>query len=464
MTSDLFFPEDERLSVREAIGRVFTEGWSTVEASLLSKDGNTAPYLMTGTLIDIGGNSYLAGLGMDISDRKQAEQEKLILERQVQHAQKLESLGVLAGGIAHDFNNLLMGIMGNVDLALMDLSPKDPAIKHIKEIEISARRLADLTDQMLAYSGKGKFVIETIDLQTLIQEMADLLGILRSKKAILRFDFAKNVRPIEADPTQIRQVVMNLVINASEAIGKENGDILVRTGNMWCEKEFLEQAYLADDLVAGDYSFFEVSDTGPGMNEVTAAKIFDPFFSTKFTGRGLGLAAVMGIVRGHHGAIDVYSEPGKGTTFKVLFPASPESVRSRNESCLPENFENLEGKTVLLVDDEEVVRNVGRIMLERLGMNVITAEDGEQGLALYKDKHEQVDFVILDLTMPQMDGEEAFREIRRVNRDACVLLSSGYSQQELSVRFATQPLAGFIQKPYQISTLGASLCKALERT
>jgi CheY-like chemotaxis protein len=255
---------------------------------------------------------------------------------------------------------------------------------------------------------------------------------------------------------------MNLVVNASEAFGNDKGEIVIRTGTMWCDKEYLEQTYLEDDLVADDYSFFEVTDTGRGMNEVIVSKIFDPFFSTKFTGRGLGLAAVMGIVRGHRGAIKVYSEPGKGTSFKVLFPASPGSVRSREESGLPENLEKLEGKTVLLVDDEEVVRNVGRTMLERLNMTVITAEDGERALALYKDKHEQIDFVILDLTMPRMDGEETFHEIRRLDRDVCVLLSSGYSQQELSSRFATQPLAGFIQKPYQIRTLGASLLQVLE--
>jgi len=463
MAPDEFFPVDERSTIEEAIAKVFIDGRAAVEASFMSKDRNTAPYLMTGARIEIGGKAYLAGMGMDISARKRAELEKLMLERQVQHAQKLESLGVLAGGIAHDFNNLLMGIMGNVDLALQDLPPEAPARESMREIERSATRLADLAKQMLAYSGKGRFRIQRIDLRTLIQEMVDLLEVSRSKKAIIRYNFAENVPPIEADATQIRQIVMNLVVNASEALGNETGTVLVRTGVMSCDPEDYEQICFGDDLTPGDYSFFEVSDTGAGMDEATIARVFDPFFSTKFAGRGLGLAAVMGIVRGHSGAVRVRSEPGRGTSFKVLFPAAPGAAHSSGKPKCRVSLARLRGKTVLLVDDEEVVRTVSRTMLERLGLVVITAESGEKALTLYRDKHEQIDLIILDLTMPQMDGEETFRELRGVDEDVRVLLSSGYNEQELTARLTAQGLAGFIQKPYQTTTLGAALLKALER-
>ncbi len=398
----------------------------------------------------------------DINQRKQAEEEKLALERQVQQAQKLESLGVLAGGIAHDFNNLLVGVLGNADLALLDMSPESPARGRILDIEVAAKRAADLTKQMLAYSGKGKFIVNYIDLQSLIEETVHLLDVSISKKVVIRYDFAESVPPIEADATQIRQILMNLVVNASEAIGNKSGVVSIRTGAMDCDQAYLDETCLDNDLPEGTYSYLEVSDTGSGIDDDTVPKIFDPFFTTKFTGRGLGLAAVLGIVRGHKGAIKVYSEPGKGTTFKALFPASQDSAFSPDilvSSKIEAKFEN---KTILLVDDEETVRAVGRQMLEHLGIEVTTAADGREALELFKQDPDRYDCIILDLTMPHMDGEETFREMRRVRGDILVVLSSGYNEQDLIARFAGKGLAGFIQKPFQTAGIGAVLAKVFE--
>ncbi len=315
---------------------------------------------------------------------------------------------------------------------------------------------------MLAYSGKGRFVIESINLQSLVEEMVHLLEVSISKKVVIKYDFGEKALPIEADSTQMRQIVMNLVVNASEAMENKSGVISVRTGAMNCDRAYLDETYLDNDLPEGAYSYLEVSDTGSGMDEETVSKIFDPFFTTKFTGRGLGLAAVIGIVRGHHGAIKVHSEPDKGTTFEVLFPASQNSVRSSDMPAPSKRYTELKGKTVLLVDDEETVRTVGQRMLEVLGLEVITAEDGREALELFKQDPDRFDCMVLDHTMPHMDGEETFREMRRVRGDIRVLLSSGYNEQDLVARINSKGLAGFIQKPYQTADIEQALVKAFK--
>ena len=257
----------------------------------------------------------------DLTEQLRAEEEKRKLEEQVRQAQKMESLGVLAGGIAHDFNNILMAVLGHAELALAEISPMSPARRSISEIATAAHRAAELCRQMLAYAGKASVVLERVDLRSLVEEMAHLLKTAISKKAILNLNLEKGLPPIKADPSQIRQIVMNLIINASEAIGDRSGVITVAVGATRCDEEYLRKTELREDLVPGLYMHLEVTDTGHGMDAETRTRIFEPFFSTKFTGRGLGLAAVLGIVRSHKGALKVYSEPGKGTTFKVLFPA-----------------------------------------------------------------------------------------------------------------------------------------------
>jgi PAS domain S-box-containing protein len=387
----------------------------------------------------------------DISERVQAAQEKLALEKQLLHAQKLESLGVLAGGIAHDFNNILMAIIGNADLALMRMNPEAPAVENLHRIEKAAAQAADLAKQMLAYSGKGKFLVEHLDLNRLLEEMLHMLEVSISKKAILRLNLAPTIPAVEADATQLRQIIMNLVINASEAIDDQSGVIAITTGCMECNLSYLRDFWLDDKVIPGLYVYLEVADTGCGMDQETLARIFDPFFTTKFTGRGLGMAAVLGIVKGHKGAIKVYSEPGKGTSFKVLLPASESAETivgtSRNDIWQGSG-------TVLLVDDEQTVRDIGGEMLQALGFQVVLASDGREALEKFRE-NPGISFILLDLTMPHMDGEQCFRELRKIRPDVKVIMSSGYNEYEVTQKVIGKGLAGFVQKPYTMSALQA---------
>ncbi len=385
---------------------------------------------------------------------------RLELESKILQAQKLESLEVLAGGIAHDFNNLLVGILGNSELALMDMQPEAPAREHIKRVEKTAKKATDLVKQMLAYSGKGRFVLEPLEPKAIVQEMTHLLELSISRKAFLKYDFADSVPLIEADATQVRQIIINLVTNASDAIGDRSGVICIATGAMECDRSYLSETYLDDDLPEGLYSYVEVSDTGIGIPLKVRERIFDPFFTTKFTGRGLGLAAVLGIVRGHRGAVKVYSELGRGTTVKVLFPSLDQCEFEPQAVNLAKQVWAEDGK-VLLVDDEETVRAVGRSMLERLGLEVITACDGQEALDLFTDHADGISCVILDLTMPVLDGEQCFRELRRLKRDIPVILTSGYNEQDLISRFAGKGLAGFMQKPYRLAVLEQKIQEAM---
>ncbi len=409
---------------------------------------------------------YSFGLMHDITDKKEAEARRLAMERHMLQTQKLESLGVLAGGIAHDFNNILMGILGYASLALDDISPMSPVRNRIQEIIKASRRAAELCRQMLAYSGRGKFVVERIDLCELIEEMVHLLRTSVSKKAILNLKLEKGLPPLEGDATQIRQILMNLIMNASEAIGDRSGVITVSTGAMTCGDDYLSKTYFEWDLKPGLYVYLEVSDTGCGMDKETVERIFEPFFTTKFIGRGLGLSAAMGIVRGHHGALKVYTELGKGTSFKILFPAVKDDPLAASCREAASEAEWRGQGSVLLVDDEETVRALGQTMLERIGYTVFTAGDGREALDVIEQSKERIDLVILDLTMPRMDGEEAFRELRRIAPNIPVVLSSGYTEHEISARFAGKGLAGFIQKPYTMQELRRrllgipGLCKA----
>jgi len=385
-----------------------------------------------------------------IIDRKRMEEARLQLEKQLLHTQKLESLGVLAGGIAHDFNNILVAIIGNADLALMKINPESPATDNLRKIEQAASRAANLSKQMLAYSGKGKFVVEHTDLNRVLEEMLHMLEVSIAKKTVLRLNLTRPLPTVEADITQINQVIMNLIINASEAIGDDSGVITITTSSVDCDKGYLGGIAPSEQMPEGRYVALEVADTGCGMDKNTIAKIFDPFFTTKFTGRGLGMAAVHGIIKGHKGAINVYSEPGRGSIFKILLPASVALATAQ-----PENAKNAEWQgngIVLLVDDEEDVRNVGSEMLTALGFDAVTANDGFDALEILKH-NPSIKIVILDLTMPRMDGEQVFNELRKMNSGVRVIISSGYNEQEVFQKFVGKKLAGFIQKPYKMSVL-----------
>ncbi len=443
-----------RDAISEVLDTLRRDGASSFESVHRTKDGDRRSMLISLKMFELAGQQMVLAIHRDISQMKRAEEERQKLEQQLLHTQKLESLGGLAGGIAHDFNNILTAIIGNADLALMRLNRESPALDNLRRIEKAASQAADLAKQMLAYSGKGKFIIESLDLNRLLEEMLHMLQVSISKKAVLRLNLTRPLPAVEADATQMRQIIMNLVINASEAIGDRSGVIAVTSGSMECDSAYLKNVWLSEGLADGLYVYLEISDNGCGMNQETMSKIFDPFFTTKFTGRGLGMAAVLGIVRGHHGAIRVYSEPGRGTSFKILLPACGKAVE-------PSHGEPASGAwrgtgTVLLVDDEEAVRSIGSEMLKALGFGVITANDGRQALEVVKNR-DDIACVILDLTMPHMDGEECFRELRRLDCGVKVIISSGYNEYEVTQKFAGKGLAGFIQKPYKLSALKEAL-------
>jgi PAS domain S-box-containing protein len=397
----------------------------------------------------------------DITESKQAQIERENLDRKLQEAQKLESLGVLAGGIAHDFNNLLTSILGNASIAAMDLPPGSPIHDSISPINEAALRAADLCKQMLAYSGRGRFVVQKMDLGQLVEQTTQMLQISISKKAVMRFRLEKDLPQIEVDATQIRQVIMNLVINASEAIGDKSGVISISTGLTRVDRAYLAGTLVDPDIPEGDYVFLEITDTGCGMSRETQAKIFDPFFTTKFTGRGLGLAAVIGIVRGHKGALKVYSELGRGTTFKLLFPAA-DSVGKAESAATGTAGDWRSTGTVLVVDDEETMRSTVARMLRKHGIDPVLVADGRQAVEVFRAQPGRFALVLLDLTMPHMDGEQTFAELRRLHSDVRVVLMSGFDAHEATVRFTGKGLASFLQKPFTIESLRAVLQKVMD--
>ncbi|MBK8792210.1 MAG: PAS domain S-box protein [Holophaga sp.] len=405
-------------------------------------------------LMDPKGN-YLGANGVfqDITERRQAEDA-------LRQAQKLESLGVLAGGIAHDFNNLLTAILGNLNLAQSCISDGSAASPYLDNVEKTVLRAAELTKQMLAYSGKGRFVVKVHDLNHVVKEMTHLLQVSIPKKTTLRFLLSPGVLSIEADVAQLHQVVMNLVTNASDAIGEEAGAITIATHVETLSEGEIPAANPGQSLPPGSYAVLEVSDSGCGMGTEVMEKIFDPFFSTKASGRGLGLSAMLGILRGHKAGIKIASQVGKGSTFTIFLPLAREN---------PEQAPEPEAKSscqftgqVLVVDDEPAVLEFAAQALERLGFKAITARDGQEAVDLFRQAPQAFHVVLLDLTMPRMDGRESLRELRRVRPEIPVLLSSGFSDQDLLKELATEKHLLFLQKPYQLNTLKLAVRELLQ--
>ena len=440
----LVAPED-RARIRAELGRWQSEPTpKSLEVRLQPRRGE--PFDAAITLSVARGGSRDTAIGFrwlvrDISAQRQlteelrmreeaARREAAASEAGARHVQKLESIGVLAGGIAHDFNNLLHVVLGNADLARLQLDAAAPAREYLDEVIRATQRAGELTQQLLAYSGRGAIEIRHLNLSDEVREMATLLRTAISKQATLVWELTPGLPAVTADPTQVRQVVMNLITNASDALGDAAGTITLRTG------------------IDGELVFLEVSDTGVGMDTGTLQRIFDPFFSTKFTGRGLGLAAVMGIVESHHGHIRLRSAPGEGTTFRILFPAVLDSADVGPPRVTATQWRG-QG-TVLVVEDEEGVREVVRRMLERLGFQVITAEDGIAALERLQAHQGAIAAVLLDLSMPRMTGQEALHEIRRLRPDVPVVLMSGYTEQEVASKLldSVGGATGFLQKPF----------------
>jgi signal transduction histidine kinase/CheY-like chemotaxis protein len=379
----------------------------------------------------------------------QVRQERKSLEEQMQQSQRLESLGLLAGGVAHDFNNLLTGILGNASLALDVLNPPEPARSMLESVIQASERAADLTRQLLAYAGKGRLFVRPVDISTLVREIGELMHSSMPKKVRFSLDLADNLPPVEADATQIQQLVMNLVLNAGEAVGESAGTVHVVTR--------LETRSLngASNAAARRHVCIEVRDNGCGMDEATRAQIFDPFFSTKFTGRGLGLAAALGISRSHQGQIDVETSPGAGSTFRVWLPAAEVAASEAHvRTGVHHAHADLGGAgAILVIDDEQLVRATAKSALQHFGYTVHEAEDGASGVDLFRTIHHQIALVLLDLTMPEMSGEEAFELLRQIQPDIPVIVSSGYDESEATRRFAGKGVSGFLKKPYTAETL-----------
>jgi PAS domain S-box-containing protein len=394
----------------------------------------------------------------DITARKK-EQEELY------HRQKVESLGVLAGGLAHDFNNLLVAMIGQTTLALNKIALDDPARMHIDKAVDAAQKAAALTQQMLAYSGRGRFYIQEIDLNQIIEENAHLLKASIPKSVDLLLELAPDLPPIAVDVSQIQQIVMNLVINGAEALAGRPGTVRVQTRLRRLtdvDSHYWERTHLP--ISAGDYVALVVTDTGAGMDAETLDRIFDPFFTTKFTGRGLGLAAVLGIVRGHKGGLQVQSAPGQGTGFEVLFPLdSPHERAEENEmeaeTAVPHPVDS--AQKVLVIDDEEAVRIAAQDILALEGITAFTAVDGPDGIELFKAHHEEIGLIILDLSMPGMRGDETLQRLREIDPGARVLLSSGYNASEAQRGIPAESLAGYLQKPYKVDHLIAEVKRHL---
>ena len=391
----------------------------------------------------------------DITDRKR-------FERHLQHTQKLESLGLLAGGIAHDFNNLLTGIMGNASLGLTELPDSAPIRRYFREIVSASERAAYLTRQLLAYAGKGRFILERIDLSQLVREIEPLIHSSIPKMVDIQLDLAADLPSVEADPGQIQQLVMNLIINGAEAIGEGNpGAVVIRTETRDLDAEEIRREFPNDQLSPGSYVGIEVRDTGLGMDEATRNRIFDPFFTTKFQGRGLGLAAVSGIVRAQRGAIRVYSTPGRGSSFQVLFPAVAAKAAGHGPRRPP--TEILAAGTILFVDDEEALRRLAKSALERNGWHVLLAENGAQGVRLFQENQEHITVVILDMTMAVMGGGEALDRMKAIRSGVPVIISTGYGEMEAARHFAGKDMAGFLEKPYTVNQLMETIAVVLGR-
>ena len=442
----------------------FTTLWQTIKAGRVwkgeirnrAKDGTY--YWVDTTIVPfldgMGNPLQFVAIRADITQRKEGEEA-------LRQSQKLESLGVLAGGIAHDFNNLLTSIIGNCNLGSLCLPGASPAHQYLNQIERASLRAADLTKQLLAYAGKGKVQVLNLDLNRLVQEITQLLAVSLAKKISLRFELAGFLPEILGDPTQIQQVIMNLVTNAAEAIGDQEGTITLRTCAQTLDRAYISAALPAIPLVPGRYVILEVSDTGCGMTPEIIARIFDPFYTTKFTGRGLGLSALLGILRSHEGSLKVYSELGRGTSMQVFLPALGGPGAEAEEPMATAAVATPERGILLLVDDESGVRSVAMAMANLMGFQVVEAADGLEAMALFRQRKGEFSLVLMDLTMPHMDGKEAFLGMRALDPRVPVVLTSGYNEHDALKDFVDEGLAGFLPKPFLWTQFQAVVLQAL---
>ncbi|MCP4036734.1 MAG: PAS domain S-box protein [bacterium] len=418
-----------------------------IEARLRHKDGRWLWFEIQGvTYPRADGEARYLAVNRDVSERVLAQQAQRDFEQSMQRAQKLESLGVLAGGIAHDFNNLLTPIMGAAGLGLMELSNDSPVRTRLQTIHRAAKRAAALTNQMLAYAGQKPLRVELVDLSSIVEDMRDLATSSLAGKARIDLKLERDLPFVEGESAQLSQVVMNLISNAAEALTEGAGQLAIRTGTMTLSARTPDILF-SDTMPLGEHVYFEVCDTGCGMDKETLDRIFDPFYTTKFTGRGLGLAAVSGIVRGHNGGIKVESTPNQGTIFRVMFPAVTRPADNATADDPAPGTVSLCG-TALVIDDDEGVRDLVREVLSRAGMRVLCAADGHRGVDLFRAEADSVRVVLLDRTMPALSGADTLEALRAIRNEVTVVLVSGYSEERIQDELGSKGLAGFLKKPF----------------
>lgn len=458
MWEAIIHPDD-----KDRVMALMQEHWNqrtpfyTSEHRLRNRDGEYIWVFSRGRAIwdEQGRVIRMAGSTTDITQRKS-------LEIQLRQAQQLESIGRLAAGVAHDFNNLLMTILGQANLGKLNAPPESPFQVHFDKIEKASLQAADFCKQMLAYAGQGRYSVESLNLNSLVRETADLIEISVSKKITLRFQLPPEPVFVDADTAQLRQVLLNLYLNAAESIGDKAGSITAKIAvTTDLDSELVGAVLKPNGPTSRPYARLEIADTGSGMSPEVQAKIFDPFFTTKFTGRGLGLSAVLGIIRAHEGAMKVETEVGQGTTFVLFLPRAeaPAPAHAPVKSAILQSWRG-SGK-VLLVDDEAGVRDIVGALLGELGFDVITAADGLEGIELFREQASSIAAVILDLNMPKLSGSEVFEQIRQINPNARVLLATGYGEEEVVRQFTSLAPSGFLQKPFRFDELEAKLRQCL---
>jgi len=449
---DVFVPEEAWPETKMMIEKVLEgERFSNIETRRYTKKGKIVPVSISGAIYrDLDGNP----LGSVINLRDISEKKKL--ENQLQQAQKMESLGTLAGGIAHDFNNLLMGIQGCASMVLMDIDSSHPHSEHLKGIEDYVKSAANLTKQLLGFARGGKYEVKPTNLNELIKRENQMFG--RTRKEInIRETFDENLWTVEVDQGQIEQVLLNIYVNAWHAM-HGGGDLYIQTENITIDESYNKPYHVE----LGQYVKISVTDTGVGMDEATRQRIFDPFFSTKEMGRGtgLGLSSAYGIIKNHNGFINVYSEKGKGTIFSIYLPVSGKDVIKERE----QHEKILRGtETVLIVDDEDIILDVSKGTIEKLGYKVLIAKGGKEAIGIYEKNQGQIDMVILDMIMPEISGGETYGKLKEINPDIKVLLSSGYSINGQATEILERGCNGFIQKPFNMTDLSQKIREILDK-
>ncbi|MGE5648510.1 MAG: ATP-binding protein [Acidobacteriota bacterium] len=452
--SDMTAPESAEADARAQEALLSQGACAPLEKVYIRKDGTRVQGIQGAAVLEPLPHLTWIAVVLDMTERKR-------LEDRLREAQKLESIGLLAGGIAHDFNNLLTGILGNVSLAADELGAEHPLYHVLDHVMHAAERAAGLTRELLAYSGKGRLAVQPVGLSKLVRDLSPLLKVSIPVNVELRLDLKKWLPPVEADAAQLQQLIVNLVVNGAEAIGDRAGAVIVSTKEVEVGAGYVRGAAAQEDLAPGTYVCLEVEDTGDGIGQETMARMFDPFFTTKSEGRGLGLAAALGIVRGHKGDIHVWSRQGQGSRFRVLLPAA-EEPQTAPRPAAPVSHEALRGMgTVLMADDEDIILETGKRALEKYGYNVLTAHDGKEAVELFGRQPEAISLVLLDMSMPVMNGEEALRRMREIRPSVAAVVSTGYSELEAVRRFGNAG-AAVLMKPYSGVQLADTVKKALE--